>query len=361
VSFYQIGLKSKCVLTQEQLHVRLPEDVDHLDHGHKQLDLHSNYSDSDVGGLDSTSQSESDFEERESGPPHETSSAPGENQKSCVKPPYSYIALISMAITRCPKGKLTLSGICDFIRKNFPYYKDKFPAWQNSIRHNLSLNDCFVKIPREPGDPGKGNYWTLHPESKHMFDSGSLLRRKSRFKRQTPDFPKDGVILFHPHFPYFHPYGLTRGTIHSHTFNHPTPLSCWTPPERLMVPGHAYMPPEIPINRGLRSPLGVPVAPIPIRPAISNASIRPKSSFTIDSIIGKPKEPEVSPPPNPQAYFQPWTYRALFQVSAPNILHSELRTVCTESLDIQHNASKVLVVPQSPWQPLVKKKMRLVT
>ncbi|XP_019333538.2 forkhead box protein D1 [Alligator mississippiensis] len=109
-----------------------------------------------------------------------------EGAAGLAKPPYSYIALIAMAILQSPQQRLTLSGICAFIRARFAYYGARFPAWQNSIRHNLSLNDCFVKVPREPGRPGKGSYWRLDPACRGMFDHGSFLRRRKRFKRPPP-------------------------------------------------------------------------------------------------------------------------------------------------------------------------------
>ncbi|XP_077360235.1 forkhead box protein I3-A [Festucalex cinctus] len=97
-----------------------------------------------------------------------------------ARPPYSYSALIAMAIQSAPSQRLTLSQIYRYVSENFPFYSRNKAGWQNSIRHNLSLNDCFRKVPREANNPGKGSFWTLDPNCDKVFDNGNFCRKRKR-------------------------------------------------------------------------------------------------------------------------------------------------------------------------------------
>lgn len=96
------------------------------------------------------------------------------------KPPYSYAQLIVQAITSHPDHQLTLSGIYGYISKHYPYYKATDKGWQNSIRHNLSLNRFFVKVPRSQEEPGKGSFWRIDSSSEGKLMEQAFRRRRQR-------------------------------------------------------------------------------------------------------------------------------------------------------------------------------------
>ncbi|SPP87516.1 forkhead box protein biniou [Drosophila guanche] len=98
------------------------------------------------------------------------------------KPALSYINMIGHAIKESPSGKLTLSEIYGYLQKSYEFFNGPYVGWKNSVRHNLSLNECFKKLPKGMGvgKPGKGNYWTIDENSAHLFEDEGSLRRRPR-------------------------------------------------------------------------------------------------------------------------------------------------------------------------------------
>ena len=99
------------------------------------------------------------------------------------RPKMSFAWLIAEALHHTKGQNLRLSEIYHAISGKHPYYRIGQQAWQNSIRHNLSLKkDKYFKYigqddlnnhktSDEPSQ-GRGGLWMLLPKGEEMYQKG---------------------------------------------------------------------------------------------------------------------------------------------------------------------------------------------
>lgn len=106
-----------------------------------------------------------------------------EDTQSFSRPSLTYIALIAKVILSSPSKKLNLASIYCAMEERFPYLRYRGQGWKNSVRHNLSVNDCFVKVDR--CEDGRGHYWGVHKAHLKDFQQGKFRHyRRIRERRE---------------------------------------------------------------------------------------------------------------------------------------------------------------------------------
>lgn len=211
------------------------------------------------------------------------------------KPPYSYATLIGMSILSHPDKRLTLSQIYLWISATFRYYRREDVGWQNSIRHNLSLNKAFIK--GEKSRDGKGHFWCIEEGCEDQFLKSRNSKKnsyqeimdhiqssiRSRPHNQIPSLPNDVQTsrhALHDESPVFEPTFKKRALDSAETHdNHletipdlGAPFANWQPAFRLSTSA-------TPIHRTPQ----VVVSESPIKPMLAGKNLTYTSSFSCNS------------------------------------------------------------------------------
>ena len=102
-------------------------------------------------------------------------SRPTDPGHTASKPDVSYIEMIANALME-NNNSVVLGDIYTHIMDTYPYYKHTTNSWKTSIRHNLSVNECFVKGKRSKN----GYFWSVHASCIESFKNRDFDRRKAR-------------------------------------------------------------------------------------------------------------------------------------------------------------------------------------
>ena len=76
------------------------------------------------------------------------------------KPQLSYAQMIAEALMQAEDRMLPLCKIYTYINHKYPYFHMGIDSWKNAIRHTLTINPSFQKVPR-PNNEGRGKFWTV--------------------------------------------------------------------------------------------------------------------------------------------------------------------------------------------------------
>jgi len=101
-----------------------------------------------------------------------------------IKPTSTFAVIIHRALLYLPRGRGTLGEVCNWVAGEWEFYRLNIDSgWQNSIRHNLSLNKAFLKVPRIPEDDpeSKGSVWIIDPKEGPLFEE---KQRKDAMKAE---------------------------------------------------------------------------------------------------------------------------------------------------------------------------------
>ncbi|GAM85403.1 hypothetical protein ANO11243_034100 [Dothideomycetidae sp. 11243] len=96
----------------------------------------------------------------------------------------AYAHLLFKCLDSVPEKQMSLKQIYEWMRANCSRVRDgRSSGWQNSVRHNLSMNQAFEKVPSSSGSgiSKKVTHWRLSAEA---IEQGYV--RSTTFYRRTP-------------------------------------------------------------------------------------------------------------------------------------------------------------------------------